>query len=162
MTPEQIAVLGLIVTTIITAVGWGITTIVQFIILRKTKQTQDLDRELAVFRERLNTIKKINSSLIALTTPYLKLTTLFYSNHFTFEEGRKIMEEMKTESTLGEILYDPEYRMLQNLLPKEKADMLDSQITKIGTKSSIFHGLASSLSSLGPRPDILQKQGTHF
>ncbi|MCX6643736.1 MAG: hypothetical protein NT043_00805 [Candidatus Bathyarchaeota archaeon] len=159
MTPEQIALLNIRITTIITILGWGITALIQIIILRKSTKSQQLERELAVFRERLKTIKRINSSLIASATPYLKLATLFFSDHFTFEQGNEIVQEMKDSSTLSEILYDPEFQMLQNLLSKERADILDSQLVKIGSLGSTFFNASSQLSPLNLNPAILQKLG---
>jgi hypothetical protein len=110
MTPEQISVINLKITTFITIIGWAVTIIIQFIILSKTKKTEQLNRELAVFRERLNIIKEINSSLVSLTTPFLKLVAYIISGHFNFDEIAKIIgEENEAFPNLLKLLYDPEF-----------------------------------------------------
>jgi len=151
MNPEQIALLGLLISTIVTAAGWIFTASVQRKILRETAKYQHLERELAVFRERLALVRGITSGLLDQSNVYMQLIAMFLSPGFDFEEaGKLIAAEAPKTIALAKVLYDPAFRRMRDLLPEDHAKRLIDSLKNSSDQAAAFHAWAVGLDPLTP------------
>lgn len=161
MKPEQIALAALVVNSLITIIGWTVTAFIQKRILKETKKNQQLERELAVFRERIKTVQGIISYLIDASMSYMKLTVMLRSGRFNFEEGTKLLQALdEKDREFTKTIFDPTYRSIRDLLPKAVAESLGDQLTYTLDLLEKFHtsqiGLKARISNLN---SVLQDSG---
>lgn len=144
---ENVTLFGLLFTTSVTILGWLYTAYNQQKILEETRKSQNLDRELAVFRERLGIIRGITATLLDLRTPYIELFASIQSGQFAFEAGALILQNGNThDQDFLKILYDPAFRSMLELLPEEKCQGVYDQLEKVRKMISDFHVSAVDLS----------------
>jgi hypothetical protein len=157
MGAENIAILGLAISTLVTIIGWLYTASVQRTILAETAKHKDLERELGVFRIRLETIRGITSLLIEQSSLYHKIIAMVITSTFTFEVGGDIVAELNKKGLeLGKLLYDPAFRSLRDQLPEEHAKLLFDQLKGTTDSATEFHTLAASVTPATPDlPDRL-------
>ncbi len=130
----------LYLTPVITLIGWAFTFFLQRSILGQNRKYQKSDRDLSNFRERLSIINGIISSNIVITQEYTKLSFMFRSGKFDFEEGGKILLELSPHTLkLASLMYDPGFRSLQNLLPQESSKKIYDSISDTYSKITNFH-----------------------
>lgn len=145
---ENVTLFGLLFTAIVTILGWLYTAYNQQKILEETRKSQNLDRELAVFRERLEIIRGITATLLDLRTPYIELFASIQSGQFAFETGVLTLQNGNThDQDFLKILYDPAFRSMLELLPEEKCQGVYDQLEKVRKMISDFH-----VSAVGPPP----------
>jgi hypothetical protein len=151
MTPEQLTLYGISITALVTIVGWIYTATVQYRILRETKKSQSLERELAVFRERLTTIRNITSALIERGMYYIELESRIRTGLFDFDKEAAIMESKRSnEADFRKALYDPSFRSIVSLLPEQEGNELNSQYLKTIDSTIGFKSVAGKLNRLTP------------
>ena len=159
MTSEQTVLLGLLISTIVTIVGWAVTVATQMRILRETQKSNQLERELAVFRERLATVRGITSTLLELSTSYHELIAMFASSHFDFEAGARLMTTLNAKSLkLAKILYDPGFCSIRDLLPAEQAEQIYEQFENASDLAAEFHAKATAINPLNRALDTALRE----
>lgn len=158
MSGEDIALLGLALSSLITIVGWGATAVIQQRILKQTNKAQRIEREVAVFRERLSTVRAITSSLLDQMGLYTQLVAMVLSGQFNKIEGGRIIGQLNTKGLeLFKLLYDPGFRAIQGLLPEEHSKLIFDQLKKATDLVTQFHAEAAPLGSTKPiTPAYLQ------
>ena len=162
MTPNQTALLGLLISSFITILGWAVTACIQWRILRETRKSQRLERELAVFRERLTTVRNITSTLLEESALYLELITMLVSSHFDFDTGANLIQKLNTKGLeLAKNLYDPAFRSIRDLLPEEHAKRLYNQLKKASEMGTAYHASAVGLNPLTPRLEEALRQSAN-
>lgn len=150
---EILTIIALIISTTVTIWGWIYTSNAQRKILAATRKSQNLDRELAVFRERLNVIRGINATLIDLTEPYSQLYALINSGQFTMDTGSAALQSGGTSAQdLYKILYDPAFRSMLEMLPDSNCDAVYAKMENMRRMISEFH--ASALGLYPSNPDF--------
>jgi hypothetical protein len=158
MNTEKITILALFISTLITIIGWIYTASVQKHILKETRKSQSIDREITIFRERLATVRDTTSVLLDMSMSYQELVALIGSGQFTFESGSTILSDLiYKEKMFYKILVDPAFRTMQSLLPQESALKLHSLTTKANEMMVNLHASAIGLSPLTPDLNIKLK-----
>jgi len=154
---SEIALLGLLISTLVTAAGWIYTGSVQRRILRETTKSQRLERELAVFRERLALVRGITDGLLEQSNLYMKLVAMFLAPGFDFEEaGALLLNEGPSTFQVPKVLYDPSFRSLRDLLPGDHSKRVYDSLKESSDMAAAFHAWAGTLSPLTPNlPEAL-------
>ena len=110
---------------LVTIVGWIYTGAKQTALLRETRAYQRLDRDLAVYRGRMDKASELTRSLIDASDKWFKLASLAKAY---LDEGKasefqtaSLKSEvyqgaMESKIQLAYILYDPQFRTLRDLL----------------------------------------------
>ena len=151
MSGEEVALLGLILSSLITIVGWGVTALIQQRILKQTNKTQRIEREVAVFRERLSTVRGITSTLLDQVGLYSQLVAMVLSGQFNLVEGGQIIAQLNTKGLdLSKLLYDPAFRAIRDLLQEEHSKRLFDQLKKAADLGAQFHADAAPLGTMKP------------
>jgi hypothetical protein len=151
MTAEQIALLGLLISTLVTSAGWIFTASVQRRILKETTKSQQLERELAVFRERLATVRGMTSTLLDQSASYHALVSQLLAPGFDFDEGAVLIQQLNAKGLeLSKILYDPAFRAVRDLLPPDHSKRIFDQLKKATDVGAAYHTSAVALSPLTP------------
>ena len=146
MSAETIALIALAVSTIVTIIGWTVTGKLQRRILDETNKAHRIDREVAVFRERLATVRSITSTLLDQVSLYAELVAMALSGTFNLEEGGELIKRLNGKSLdLVKSLYDPEFRAIRDLLPEEHSKTVYDQLKKATDLSTKFHAEAVGL-----------------
>ena len=159
MTAEQIALLGLLVSTLVTAAGWIFTASVQRRILRETTKSQQLERELAVFRERLATVRGITSALLDQSASYHELIAQLLAPGFDFDEGASLIRQLVTKGLeLAKVLYDPAFRAIRDLLPEAHSKRIFDQLKKATDSGTAYHTSAAALNPLTPNLSVALRE----
>jgi len=162
MTPDQIALLGLLISSIVTIIGWAVTAHIQLRILRETRKSQQLERELAVFRERMATVRDITSTLLEESASYHELIAMLVSGHFNFDTGANLIQQLNTKGLeLAKSLYDPAFRSIRDLLPEEHAERLYNQLKKASEMGAAYHASAVGINPLTPRLDEVLRESAN-
>jgi hypothetical protein len=155
MSSEQIVLLGLFINSLVTILGWAITASVQRRILKETLKGQQLERELAIFRERLAMVRGITSTLLDQSASYNELIVIIVSGHFDFEKGAKLIQSLNVKAfELAKILYDPALRSIRDLLPKDNAEGLYNQLKMTNEMIATYHASAAGLNPFTPKLDV--------
>jgi len=150
-TSDQIALLSLLISTIITTVGWIFTASFQRRILRESASSQQLERELAVFRERFTLVRGVTGGLLEQSNAYMQLIAMFLSPGFDFEEdGNLLRAEGPKTFELAKVLSDPAFRSMRGLLPGDHAKRLLDGLKASSDKAPAFHAWATSITPLTP------------
>jgi hypothetical protein len=132
MTNEQLTLLGILLTVLVTIIGWIYTASVQNTILRETQKAHNLNREIIVFRERLNTIKDITSKLVSQSASYNELATLIKSGRFRIENIVDMLNRLVNENfEITKYFVDPMYRSICKLLSDKDFERLGKQVGKL-------------------------------
>ena len=119
--------------------------------MRETTKSQQLERELAIFRERLATIRGFTSILLDESASYHELIVMLRSRTFDFEKGTKLIERMNAKSLeLAKVLYDPAFRAIRDLLPPEHSKRVNDQLQKASDEAAAYHASAGTLNPLNP------------
>lgn len=159
MTSEQIVLLGLLISSLVIVIGWAVTASIRRRNLREKQKSQQLERELAVFRESLATFRGMTSSLLDHVDLYHQLIALLVSGQFSFESGAVLIEQLNAKGLkLVKILYDPAFRSISDLLPEDHAERLHTQLKKASEMASEYQADASSLSPITPRLDVALRE----
>jgi hypothetical protein len=135
--------LVLIITSLITILGWGSTFLIQRKILSETQKSQKKDREVNTFRARLPLIKEINNELFSMNLEFKSLQSLIKSTHFTVPEGTKILGKILDPLVrFRKLQFDLEFRSMQSYLPTKKAQEIYEKIKLINNLISEFGKVA--------------------
>jgi len=119
--------------------------------LRETTTSQQLERELAVFRERLATIRGFTSTLLDESASYHELIAMLLSRGFDFEKAAKLIERMNAKTLeLAKILYDPAFRAIRDLLPPDHSKRVFDQLKKASDEAAAYHASAVAINPLTP------------
>jgi hypothetical protein len=158
MSSEAIALVGLSISSLITVVGWGVTAYIQHRILNETTKAQQIERDVAVFRERLSTVRSITGTLLDQTSLYAQLVALALSGRFNLGEGGAIITSLGAKGLeLAKLLYDPSFRAIRDLLPEEHSRLVFEQLNKAAESAAKFHAEAAPLGTAIPfSPENLQ------
>ncbi len=153
MSIEQLTFLGILFTALVTIVGWIYTASVQIHILRETTRTQNLNRELGVFRDRLTTIRNITSALIERSFYFLELEARIRSGVFDFDkETSRMADTLPKTLEMSKFLYDPAFRSVINLLTDEKGKRLQDQFLRTVELNVEFHSFARNAKLINTKP----------
>jgi hypothetical protein len=143
----QTAVLVLqIITFLVTIVGWIYTGAQQKSILRESRQYQRKDRDLAVYRARMDRASELTKSLIETSDKWYLLASLAKA---TIDEGKTqefqalgfslLQQAVGTRINLAFILYDPQFRTLRDILRPEVAKKLYDSLKTSSSQIQVFH-----------------------
>ncbi len=151
MSAESIALLGLILSTLITLWGWRVTATTQDRILKETTKIQRIDREVAAFRERLSTVRGITGTLLDQECLYAEFAAMVLSGQFNMTEGAEISKQLTAKGIeLDKLLYDPGFRAIRALLSAEHSERINEQLRSVIGLSAKFHGSAAALGTAEP------------
>ena len=151
MSAETIALIALAVSTLVTSIGWLVTGRLQHRILKEANKAQRIEREVAVFRERLTTVRTITSTLLDQMSLYVELVAMVLSGTFNLNEGGALILRLNEKSLdLVKILYDPQFRAIRDLLPEDHSKTVYDQLKKATDLSSKFHADAVPLGTVKP------------
>jgi hypothetical protein len=118
---------------VVTIVGWIVTGSQQRTILRETRKYERLDRDLAVYRARMDKASEFTRGLMDAADKWGKLSRLAKA---LLDEGQAssfqvlsqqtgvYQEAMEAKRLPLQMLYDPQFRTLRDLLPPEIAKKL--------------------------------------
>jgi hypothetical protein len=149
MNTEAITMIGLLITTAVTILGWLYTAATQRKILDEGRKSHKLDRELAVFRERLSIIRGITATLIDLSIPYSELFALIHTGQFTLDSGAAALRGGDASpKDLMKILSDPGFRSMLTLLPAPERELVETRLSKLTTMLGAFHAHNVGLSPI--------------
>jgi hypothetical protein len=162
MTAEDIALIALVISTLVTIIGWGVTARLQHRILIETNKAQRIEREVAVFRERLATVRTITTTLIDQMSLYAELVAMALTGTFNLQEGGALIKRLNEKGLeLVKALYDPQFRAIRDLLPEDRSKLIYDQLKKATDLSSRFHADAVPLGTAKPiTPDSLLELAT--
>jgi len=144
-------------TLFVTVVGWLVVYRTQKSIQEQARNYQRRDRDLSVYRARMGKASRLTRTLIETSDIYYKFGSLAdatagegaVGETFFRIQGEVLIREVpKAALELAIILYDPEYRVLRNLLAElneEKSKELYSGIRAQAAKAADFSTRAGAI-----------------
>jgi hypothetical protein len=151
MNTETIAILGLLISTAVTILGWLYTAMLQRRILEESQKSRNLDRELAVFRERLSIIRGVTATLVDLSNPYAELFALIQTGQFTLDSGAAAIRRSDASAPeLMKVLNDPGFRSMLKLLPDKEHQVIQVRLDNMTAMLADLHASNLGLSPILP------------
>jgi hypothetical protein len=142
---------------LVTIVGWIYTGGQQRDLLRETRQYQRMDRDLSVYRTRMEKASQLTASLIMSSDWWYKLASLAKAciddhrpQEFFRHSEPLLAEGFKTKPQLALILYDPQFRTLRDLLPEAIGKKIYDSLKASSLKIQGFHEKTYSMEPSSP------------
>jgi len=132
---------------LVTIIGWIYTGAQQRTILRETRRYERLDRDLSVYRTRMDKASELTRSLIETADKWAKLASFAKA---MLDEGKarefqalsfqlKLFQDaVETKRSPTIILYDPQFRTLRDLLAPEIAKKLYNSLKDSSSQIQVF------------------------
>lgn len=149
----------LLITVLVTIVGWIFTGSQQLTIVRETRKYQRKDRDLAIFRIRMDKASELTKALVLNGNKWMSLSSLAFAildldikDIQSQEENLlSIYKEVgETRSNIHFIIYDPQYRALRNLLEKRSAEKLDAALKESALQTQSFFSKTMNIDFSNP------------
>ena len=152
-----------LITLIVTALGWLVTWRTQRAIQKQARGYQRRDRDLAVYRARMEKASQLTRTLLENSDHYYKFSALAKTAlglgrsgvQFFQSAGLELLQErprIRLEMTM--ILYDPEYRTLRDLLPERISKPVYDGVRNHAKGASDFSARAENIDWNGPNVQV--------
>ncbi|HLE03590.1 MAG TPA: hypothetical protein VI729_03130 [Anaerolineales bacterium] len=142
---------------LVTIIGWIYTSGQQRDLLRETRQYQRMDRDLSVYRTRMERASQLTASLIMSSDWWFKLASLAKATiddhrpqEFFRHSEQLTAEGFKTKPQLALILYDPQFRTLRDLLPEAIGKKIYDSLKASSLRIQAFHEKTYSMEPSSP------------
>ena len=121
MDSTEVTILGLVITSLITIAGWGVTYWKQKQILEEQRKHSRADRELMAFRERARTVSEMTTRLTSISIIADSLAQLVSRGAGTSEEHNRAFSHLMSElSEISMLASTHDFRIVRDAVGVEK------------------------------------------